>query len=160
MPECEPQPPFSDHDYPRRQSERVRDQFIQYLQTNIGPLLPLATTGATRPPGDPAGLDFDLLVDASGREGVARFASQFWRANIDPTERYVASPPGSTQYRLKAWGSGFSNLIPAGDWIYTGLNVGSVEGTVMGARLASHAACGAPSLEDIVGYPTGGAGGQ
>lgn len=154
MPEYEAQPPFSDHDFPRRQAERVRDQFIQYLQTNIGPLLPLATTGATRPPGDPAGLDFDLLVDAAGAEGVARFYSQFWRANIDPTERYVASPPGSTKYRLKAWESGFSNLFPAGDWIYTGLNVGSVEGTVMGARLASHAVCGAPPLADIVGYPT------
>ncbi|HEY2660350.1 MAG TPA: NAD(P)-binding protein [Caulobacteraceae bacterium] len=154
MPEYEPPPPFTDHDFPARQSERVRYQFIQYLQTNIGPLLPGATTAATRPPGDPAGLDFGLLVDNSGAKGVARFDSQFWRANIDPTERYVASPPGSTKYRLKAWDCGFSNLIPAGDWIYTGLNVGSVEGTVMGGRLASHAVCGSPALKDIIGYPS------
>ena len=156
MPEYDPPPPFTDHDFPRRQSERVRHQFIQYLQTNIGPLLPGATTGAVRPPGDPAGLDFDLLVDGSGAEGVARYSSQFWRANIDPTERYVTSPPGSTKFRLKAWESGFSNLVPAGDWIYTGLNVGSVEGTVMGARLASHAITGSPPLKDIIGYPTEG----
>ena len=154
MPEHEPPPPFTDHDFPARQSERVKYQFIQYLQTNIGPLLPKATTAATRPPGDPAGLDFGLLVDTSGAKGVARFDSQFWRANIDPTERYVASPPGSTKYRLKAWDSGFANLIPAGDWIYTGLNVGSVEGTVMGGRLASHAVSGAPALKDIIGYPS------
>ncbi len=154
MPEYEPAPPFSDHDYPARQSERVRYQFIQYLQTSIGPLLPGATTAAIRPPGDPAGLDFGLLVDDSGAKGAARFDSQFWRANIDPTERYVASPPGSTKYRLKAWQSGFANLIPAGDWIYTGLNVGSVEGTVMGGRLASHAVCGSPPLKDIIGYPS------
>jgi uncharacterized protein with NAD-binding domain and iron-sulfur cluster len=154
MPQYAPPPPFSDHDYPRRQADRVHDQMIQYLQTSIGPLLPLATTAVTRPPGDPAGLDFDLLVDGAGAHGVARFDSQFWRANIDPTERYVTSPPGSTKVRLKAWESGFANLILAGDWIYTGLNVGSVEGTVMGARLASHALSGSPPLKAIIGYPT------
>ena len=42
----------------------------------------------------------------------------------------------------------------AGDWIYTGLNVGSVEGTVMSGRLASYAISGYPALKDIVGYPT------
>lgn len=153
MPEYESPPPFSDHDFPARQSARVRDQFIQYLQTNIGPLLPGATTAATRPPGDPAGLDFGLLVDAKDGEGVSRFDRQFWRANIDPTERYVASPPGSTKYRLKAWESGFSNLILAGDWIYTGLNVGSAEGAVMGGRLAAHAISGSPPLKAVIGYP-------
>ena len=66
----------------------------------------------------------------------------------------MTSPPGSTAARLKAWGSGLSNLVLAGDWIYTGLNVGSVEGTVMGGRLASYAVSGYPALKDIVGYPT------
>jgi uncharacterized protein with NAD-binding domain and iron-sulfur cluster len=84
---------------------------------------------------------------------VQRFNQQFWRANIDPTESYVTSPPGSTAARLKAWGSGFANLSIAGDWIYTGLNVGSVEGAVMGGRLASFAVSGYPALKDIVGFP-------
>jgi uncharacterized protein with NAD-binding domain and iron-sulfur cluster len=65
----------------------------------------------------------------------------------------VTSPPGSTQARLKAWGSGFANLTLAGDWIYTGLNVGSVEGAVMGGRLASFAVAGYPALAAITGYP-------
>lgn len=155
MPDYEAPPPFSDTDYPRRQSERVKAQCIQYLQTSIGTMLPNATVRANNPAGDPNGLDFDLLVDTQTRtaQGVQRFDSQFWRANIDPTERYVASPPGSTDARMEAWGSGFENLVLAGDWIYTGLNVGSFEGATMGGKLASHALSGAPALHTIVGYP-------
>jgi len=155
MAEEGPPPAFTDHDYPARQAARVKYQAIQYLQAGVAPLLPLATTNATRPPGDPFGLDFELLVDTRTPPGVGvqRFDAQFWRANIDPTERYVTSPPGSTKYRLKAWESGFGNLVLAGDWIYTGLNVGSVEGTVMSGKLAAHALCGLPDLEAIVGYP-------
>ncbi|MDQ2861678.1 MAG: hypothetical protein M3T55_13360, partial [Pseudomonadota bacterium] len=52
-----------------------------------------------------------------------------------------------------AWGSGFDNLKLAGDWIYTGLNVGSVEATVMSGKLASFALSGAPALDTIIGYP-------
>jgi len=156
MADYEPPPPFDDHGYPQRQRARVKAQCIQYLQASIGPLLPKATTNAVSPPGDPMGLDFSLLQPhdpASAGQGVQRFDQQFWRANIDPTERYVTSPPGSTAARLKAWGSGFSNLVLAGDWIYTGLNVGSVEGAVMGGKLAAHAVSGLPKLEDVVGYP-------
>jgi hypothetical protein len=123
----------------------------------MGPLLPLATSNKVSPPGDPIGMDFSLLKGYDESKmglGVSRFDQQFWRANIDPTERYVLSPPGSTKYRLKAWGSGYDNLVLAGDWIYTGLNVGSVEGTVMGGRLASFAISGAPALTEIIGYPT------
>lgn len=42
----------------------------------------------------------------------------------------------------------------AGDWIYTGLNVGSLEGAVMGGKLASFALSGAPALDTVIGYPT------
>jgi uncharacterized protein with NAD-binding domain and iron-sulfur cluster len=157
MDDYETPPPLSDHDYPRRQSERVKAQCIQFLQASIGPLLPKATTNAVSPPGDPMSLDFGLLQgydEANAGHGIKRFNQQFWRANIDPTERYVTSPPGSTAARIKAWDTGFSNLAIAGDWIYTGLNVGSVEGTVMGGKLASFAVSGLPALADIVGYPS------
>ena len=155
MPDYEPPPPFSDTDYPRRQSERVKAQCIQYLQASIGTMLPKATVRANNPIGDPMSLDFDLLVDTrdSEAQGVLRFDSQFWRANIDPTERYVTSPPGSVDCRLEAWGSGYANLTLAGDWIYTGLNVGSFEGATMSGKLASHALSGAPALDTIIGYP-------
>jgi uncharacterized protein with NAD-binding domain and iron-sulfur cluster len=156
MDDYETPPPFTDTDYPRRAHARVKAQCIQYLQTAIGPLLPQATTNAISPPGDPMGLDFSLLQgydEANAGQGAQRFSQQFWRANIDPTERYVTSPPGSTAARIKAWDTGFKNLVIAGDWIYTGLNVGSVEGTVMSGRLASYAVSGYPALRDIAGYP-------
>ncbi len=149
-------PPFADHDYPPRQSARVKAQSIQYLQATMGTLVPKSTVQAQTGTGDPFGFDFNLLVAPTdpAASGVTRFDSQFWRANIDPTERYVASPPGSTCHRLKAWESGFANLTLAGDWIYTGLNVGSVEATVMSGLLASFAVSGSPPLETIAGYPT------
>ena len=153
------QAPFTDHSYPHRQHARVRYQCIQYLQATMGFLLPKATVDGWNPPGDPICLDFNLLVDtradgtANAVQGIPRFESQFWRANIDPSERYVTSPPGSTACRIKAWETGFANLTIAGDWIYTGLNVGSVEGTVMSGKLASYALTGAPALETIYGYP-------
>lgn len=156
MADYEPPPPFTDTDYPRRAAERVKAQSIQYLQTTIGTMLPKATVRAANGLGDPMGLDFGLLVDTQNpnAQGVQRFDSQFWRANIDPTERYVSSPPGSVDYRLEAWGSGYSNLVLAGDWIYTGLNVGSFEGAAMSGKLASHALTAYPPLKDIIGYPT------
>jgi uncharacterized protein with NAD-binding domain and iron-sulfur cluster len=155
MAEYEAPPPFEDTAYPARAYARVQAQCVQYLQASMGPLLPKATTNVISPPGDPMGLDFSLLRTDPARpaEGVQRFNQQFWRANIDPTESYVTSPPGSTAARLKAWGTGFANLSIAGDWIYTGLNVGSVEGAVMGGRLASFAVSGYPALKDIVGFP-------
>ena len=160
MPSYEDMPLFTDADYPRRARDRVKAQCIQYLQTSIGTMLPNATVRANNPVGDPMGLDFSLLVDFAdskkgpNRVGVQRFESQFWRANIDPTELYIGSPPGSGDLRLEAWGSGFENLTLAGDWIYTGVNVGSVETSVMSGKLASYALSGAPALETVVGYPT------
>ncbi|MFC3673999.1 NAD(P)-binding protein [Ferrovibrio xuzhouensis] len=158
-PQYGPQPPFSDHDYPAREYDRVKYQAQQYLQACMGALLPKAVSNVVHPPGDPIGFDFSELVcleDDAATLGVARLDQQFWKPNIDPTERYTTSPPGSTQYRLKAWNSGFSNLVLAGDWIYTGLNVGSFEGACMGGKLAVHAVDPtAMPLDQVYGYPPG-----
>ncbi|MFN3401457.1 MAG: hypothetical protein ACK4Z4_14060, partial [Ferrovibrio sp.] len=156
-PQYDTQPPFSDHDYPVREKARVKAQAQQYLQACMGALLPKSTTNAVNPPGDMIGFDFSQLVcpyDDATTLGVARLGQQFWKPNIDPTERYVTSPPGSTKYRLKAWESGFANLVIAGDWIYTGLNVGSFEGACMGGKLAVHAVDpAAMPLDKVYGYP-------
>lgn len=151
------QPPFSDHDYPKREYARVKFQAQQYLQACMGALLPKSVTNVVNPPGDMIGFDFSQLVclqDDDKTLGVARLEQQFWKPNIDPTERYVTSPPGSTKHRLKAWDSGFANLVLAGDWIYTGLNVGSFEGACMGGKLAAHAVDpAAVPLDKVYGYP-------
>jgi uncharacterized protein with NAD-binding domain and iron-sulfur cluster len=83
---------------------------------------------------------------------VERLASQFWRANVDPSERYVQSLPGTDRYRLRTDQTGYQNLYLVGDWIDTSFNVGCVEAAVMSGLLASHAISGRPPLDDIVGY--------
>ena len=146
-------PPADDIDFPRRQHERVRWQSIQYLEATAGPFLPKASTGRRTHPTTPASLDFEqLYCPDADIQGEARFDWHFWRANIDPSERYVTCQPGKARFRLRADGTGYTNLHPAGDWMFTGLNVGSVEGAVMGGMLTSNAISGSPPLSDISGY--------
>jgi uncharacterized protein with NAD-binding domain and iron-sulfur cluster len=132
-------PPFTDHDFPRREHERLKELSIRWLSEWTGALWP----GAPRY--NPTGLDWELLVDSQGKRGVARFDSQFWRANIDPPERYVLSLPGSTAARLGSHESDFPNLYLAGDWTLTGLNCGCVEAAAMSGLQASQAISGYPS---------------
>ena len=141
---------FADHAFPERQHERIKWATVQWLR-NIDGLLPKAP----RSPIDGRSFDFSLLHqhDRSRRSrGVNRIDQQFWKANIDPNERYTLNVAGTVQYRLHPWDSGFENLVLAGDWVYTGFNVGSFEGAVMGGRLASLTLTGAPLLEDVHGY--------
>ncbi len=145
-------PAFSDHTFPAIQGERVKATAIQYLRTISG-LLPNASSNPT----DPQCLDFEVLhikdEDENARlTGEQRFEKQFIKANIDPSERYVSSLPGTVQFRPKAWESGYENLAMAGDWIYTGMNIGSIECAVTGGALASHALTGSPTLAQISGY--------
>jgi uncharacterized protein with NAD-binding domain and iron-sulfur cluster len=144
MPENPSPPPYTDHDYPARQRERVKWQAAQLLQAAASPMMPKATVQYRNPAcGDPAGFDFSLLslTDPGSKPGNAFSAinDQFFRANIDPTERYVISPPKSTEHRLAPGDTDFSNLTLAGDWTRNGLNVGCVEATVMSAMLAAAA---------------------
>ena len=84
--------------------------------------------------------------------GEERFNSQFWSANVNPSDRYVQSPPKTTRFRISPLDNTYDNLTIAGDWTACGLNVGCVEAAVMSGRLAAHALSGSPALEDIVGY--------
>jgi uncharacterized protein with NAD-binding domain and iron-sulfur cluster len=154
LPETEAPPPFTDTGYPARVKAKVEQNCIAYLNKAIGGLMPGAMLVGAEPGGQPQ-MNFGLLANTkpTALAGPLTFGSQFWRANIDPTERYVTSPPGSTRVRLVAWDTDFSNLVIAGDWAYTGVNVGSVECTVMSGKLASHAITGSPPLNDIPGYP-------
>ena len=100
-------------------------------------------------PGTPE-LDWALLtcVDPA-LSGQHRIRDQYYRINIDPSERYILSLPGTAQYRPRADQSGFRNLVLAGDWLATGLNAGCVEAAVMGGLQASRAICGYP--REIIG---------
>ncbi len=138
-------PPFSDHGFPGRELAKVVETSVDFLNKDIAALWPNAF--------DPAAAQFkwDLLDDPAGGTGPARLESQYFRANVSPSERYVVSLPGTYQYRLRADGSGYANLYLAGDWVYTSINAGCVEAAVMAGFMASRAICGYPT--DIVGEP-------
>ncbi|NJP08915.1 MAG: amine oxidase [Leptolyngbyaceae cyanobacterium RU_5_1] len=129
-------PPASDHAFPAQELTVVTHTVNTFLQQDIGFLWPKSTT-----PQNPNGLNLNLLVDP--KDGI------YLRANVDPSERYVLSVAGSTQYRLKAGESGFENLYLAGDWLRCGLNAGCIEAATMGGMQASRVICGYPKT--IVG---------
>jgi uncharacterized protein with NAD-binding domain and iron-sulfur cluster len=133
-----PAAPFSDATYPARERECVVENSRVFLNQDIGLLWPNAVKQGQ--------FDFDSLVSLTDAEGEARFAEQFFRVNIDPSELYVLSLPGTTKYRLAPGDSRFANLYLAGDWTLSDLNVGCIEATVISGRLASRAICGSPNF--------------
>jgi uncharacterized protein with NAD-binding domain and iron-sulfur cluster len=141
-----------DPGYLAAQRRRVHDNAIEFLERRIHPLWPRAA----RPGG---GFRWELLGDARCDDGVPverataeRFATQFWTANVNPSDRYVQSIPGSSAYRISPLDRTYDNLTIAGDWTACGLNVGCVEAAVMSGRLAAHAIAQQPALGEIIGF--------
>jgi uncharacterized protein with NAD-binding domain and iron-sulfur cluster len=114
------QPPFSRHEYPESQAKVVERRAKDFIEHRIRPIWP------------------DFQENA--------VVSQFTRLNIDPSEQYVQSVAGSTSYRLRSWESGYDNLVLAGDWTRTDVNIGCVEAATMSGVMASHAICGYPKV--------------
>ncbi len=125
----------------------VRENARRFLDRDVGALWPNAV--------NERGFRWELLVsgDRARRGTTARqLDSQYWSANVNPSDRYVLSLPGSLEYRLSPLDLCFDNLTIAGDWTATGLDTGCIESAVMSGRLAAHALSHFPPLEDIVGY--------
>jgi len=118
---------------------RVHKIALEFLEHDANPLWPKATR-----PSDPEELAWHDLVAPDDVKGKARFDTQYWRANIDPVERYVLSLPDTNQYRIKADNSGFEHLILAGNWIDTGFNIACIETAVMSGMQAARAITGKP----------------
>jgi uncharacterized protein with NAD-binding domain and iron-sulfur cluster len=85
------------------------------------------------------------------RVGSRPGSAQFWRANIDPSDRYVQSLPGTDRLRLRADASGYANLYLAGDWTDNGLNAGCIEAAVLSGLQAANAVCGRPLRDRTLG---------
>ena len=116
--------------------EVVREKLSRFLDEEAGDLWPGATSAA--------GFRWDLLWDKAGRSGRDRLDGQYYRANLDPSDRYVQSLPGSGRHRLAPGRSGFANLAIAGDWTACGLDAGCVEAaTRSGIQAARAIASGA-----------------
>lgn len=131
-----------------KERERVRNSALATL-ARMGDLMgPQA-----RDPKDPRKLRADLLYCATAPPpGSDRIDCQYVRVNTRPTEAYVQAPPASAPLRPQAWETGYENVVVAGDWIYTGFNLGSFESAVTGGALAAFALSGTPDFEDIEGF--------
>ncbi|QZO14396.1 NAD(P)-binding protein [Pseudoalteromonas piscicida] len=133
---CADYPPPSDHEFPERMKAQVKENALQKLRLQMQPLWPEAYHGDD--------FDWNVLFDVDNNEGEVRFNTQYWRVNVDPSERYVLSVVDSSQFRLPTDGSVFNNLYITGDWIKTGVNAGCVEAAVMAGMQTSRAITGYP----------------
>jgi uncharacterized protein with NAD-binding domain and iron-sulfur cluster len=138
-------PPPSDATYPTREHALLRADVIEFLRRDVRTLWPHAATSD----------DFRWELLWSDRGGMAdetRIDEQYLRANIDPSDRYVLSLPGTGRYRLRADESGYDNLALAGDWIDSGLNAGCIEAAVVSGMQAANAVLARPLLARVAGY--------
>jgi uncharacterized protein with NAD-binding domain and iron-sulfur cluster len=133
--------------YPAERREEVRRAAVGFLERDVHHLWPAAASAA-------AGFRWDLLVSglADAPAGAERFASQFWTANVNPSDRYTLSLPGTAEDRISPLDNSYDNLTITGDWTSCGLIAGCVEAAVMSGRLAAHAICRSPALAEIVGF--------
>ncbi|MCG8671105.1 MAG: NAD(P)-binding protein [Pseudomonadales bacterium] len=132
-------PPFSDHGFPKRCADQVKASAINQLNEDIEALWKNA-----KAPG--GGFKWEWLIDANNGVGEQRFDAQYWRSNIDPSERYVQTSAGTSKYRLDTDESGFNNLYITGDWIKNGINAGCVEAATQAGLQTSRAICGYPKV--------------
>jgi len=125
----------------------VRANAVRFLEQDIQSLWPSVV--AKR-----GGFKWSLLANPGGESsrGAARIDRQFFTANVNPSDRYVLSLPGTMQYRLSPLDLICDNLTIAGDWTASGLDTGCIESAVMSGRLAAHALSKHPPLADIVGF--------
>ena len=144
------EPDRSQAGYPAARREEVRAAAVRFLERDVRHLWPAAAAGSSVG----GGFRWDLLVSPTGDTpaGPERFASQFWTANVNPSDRYTLSLPGTAQDRISPLDNSYDNLTITGDWTSCGLIAGCVEAAVMSGRLAAHALCRSPALEEIVGF--------
>ena len=143
-----PEPPEdADRGYPARRAQEVRDTAQAFLQGPVRQVWP----GAFDVSGE---FRWEILADggASLLGGPDRFSTQYWRANVNPSDRYVIHTPGSWRSRISPFDMTYDNFTIAGDWTDSGFHSGCVEGAVMSGLLAAHALSGSPKLEDIIAY--------
>jgi uncharacterized protein with NAD-binding domain and iron-sulfur cluster len=128
----------------------VGAQALRFLTRDVARIWPRAV--------DPATGEFDwaLLVPQDSEVGCARLGAQYLRANVEPSERYVLSVPGSGRHRIRPDDTGFENLYAVGDWTACGIDAGCVEAAAISGMLAAnaiHATYGNPvEVEPVIGF--------
>jgi uncharacterized protein with NAD-binding domain and iron-sulfur cluster len=123
----------------------TRAQAVGFLERHSRCFWPNAVDPAT------GGFRWDYLCADSGLQGSERFGTQFWTANTDPSDRYVQALPGTDASRLRPDGSGYANLVLAGDWTDCGINAGCIEAAAVSGLQAANALLGHPRWHRIGG---------
>jgi uncharacterized protein with NAD-binding domain and iron-sulfur cluster len=138
-------PTSDDHeDYVGRCRQRVLAHAVKHLEDHVGLYLPAAVSAD--------GFAWHLLIGADGHRGTSALETQHISVNIDPSDRYVQSVPGSDKYRLRPDESGYDNLVLAGDWTDSGINAGCIEAAVMSGLQAANALLGRGRYHLIRGF--------
>ncbi len=138
-----------DAEFHAQQRAAVRENAMRFIDRDLRALWPRAfdADGTFR---------WQLLAadaaPSNAHDGQERFDTQFYTANVAPSDRYSLSAPGTIRYRLSPLDRSFDNLTVAGDWTQSGLDSGCVESAVMSGLLAAHALSTSPPLESIIGY--------
>jgi len=133
-------PPPTFHRHPAFMKQMVFDYFLEFLMKYIDIPFPRTKSNAD----ESVWFNWGLLYDFDRQIGHRRLNSQYFRANIDPSERYVLTVKGSSKYRFSPGNAGFTNLIVTGDWTKTFLNTGCFEAAIMSAIEAASAVTGHP----------------
>ncbi|MGP4056887.1 FAD-dependent oxidoreductase [Mycobacterium sp. 4D054] len=131
-------------DYVAQCRRQTLDGAVGYLDSHVGLYLPGAATAD--------GFAWHLLAGNDGLCGIEALQTQHVSVNIDPSDRYVLSVPGSDRYRLRSDESGYDNLVLAGDWTDTGLNAGCIEAAVISGLQAANALLGRGQRHRIRGF--------
>lgn len=134
----------NNEDYVCRYAQSVTADAADYIESNLGLYFPKALTEQ--------GFAWHLLCGADGRRGPAALATQHVSVNIDPSDRYVQSVPGSDKYRLRPDESGYDNVVLAGDWTDCGMNAGCIEAAVMSGLEAANVLLGRGRYHRIRGF--------
>jgi uncharacterized protein with NAD-binding domain and iron-sulfur cluster len=137
VPDADNYPDFGNASSPEQAKENLIATMQQWLQDNMGYFWK-----NTQNIEFPQGFDFNILFDTDYRTNPTpeqKLRSQYFRANIEPSDRYTLSVPNSGFHRLKTDQSGYANMVLAGDWIDFGVNVGYIEGAVLSGRQAGKA---------------------
>ncbi|WP_221220252.1 FAD-dependent oxidoreductase [Mycolicibacterium sp. BK634] len=130
--------------YVAGQRQHVLANAVDYLNRHVGMYLPGAVSEG--------GFTWGLLCGAGDRKGAAALETQHVSVNIDPSDRYVLSVPGSDKYRLRPDESGYDNLVLAGDWTDCGINAGCIEAAVVSGLQAANALLGYGRYHHIRGF--------
>lgn len=131
-------------EYVARCRDRAHVEAVHFLEHRVGVHMPGAVTDD--------GFAWHLLAGANGHRGSAALATQYLSVNIDPSDRYVLSVPGSDKYRLRPDESGYDNMVLAGDWTDSGLNSGCIESAVLSGLQAANAILGHGRFHRIRGF--------